>query len=279
MAGRSEQYATAPDGRTLCFAEWGSRAGTPVFHLHGSPGSRLLGRRRIENDLEGLLVELDVRLITYDRPGYGRSDRLRGHTVADGVADVLAIADALGVDHFAVDGVSAGAPYALAVAALAPDRVGRVTCVAPLGPRELMGEALWSKDQDPLVQELIGWVLEGEARAEEMLAREDAEARAGLKVDDPLDAADFEANRNGVLGWVDDEIALLKPWGFELVSVTAPVQAWYDPNDTALPPQHPAWIAHNIHGAEMVVTGSLGHGSPGNPRPDWRRLYSWLASA
>ena len=90
--------------------------------MHGTPGSRLGPRPRAL-----VLHQLGVRLIAFDRPGYGGSDRQFGRRVADVAADVAAIADALEFDRFAVLGRSGGAPHALACAALlpAPDDPGR----------------------------------------------------------------------------------------------------------------------------------------------------------
>src|SRR5512132_4154110 len=95
--------ARADVGRTLAYAEWGDPAGFPVFSLHGTPGSRL-GRHYDERDY----VDAGARVITYDRPGYGRSERHPGRYVVDCVDDVQAIADHLGIERFAVIGGSGG---------------------------------------------------------------------------------------------------------------------------------------------------------------------------
>ncbi len=68
------------------------------------------------------------------------------------------------------------------------------------------------------------------------------------------------------------------PWSFDVQSISRPTSIWYDPNDTTLPHQHAEWLAAHIQGAELVVTHALGHGSPEDPRADWRRLYSWLVA-
>ena len=111
------QYAQhtirAGDGRSLGVCEWGMPTGAPVFSLHGTPGSRL-GRHHDPTVYE----RANVRLVTYDRPGYGLSDRQPGRRIVDAVADVAAIADALELDRFAVMGGSGGAPHALACGAL-----------------------------------------------------------------------------------------------------------------------------------------------------------------
>src|SRR5580704_17644200 len=89
---QSAQTAKTADGRTLMFAEWGALDGEAVFSLHGTPGCRL---NRHPN--EDLVSSAGVRLITYDRAGYGGSDRDRGRSVVDCVPDVIAIADAIGL--------------------------------------------------------------------------------------------------------------------------------------------------------------------------------------
>src|SRR5690349_20249226 len=96
------------DGRSLAVEQYGSPHGRPVFLLHGTPGSRLGPAPR-----PSVLYRLGVRLLAFDRPGYGGSDRLRDRRVGDGAADVRTIADALGLGDFAVVGRSGGAPHAL----------------------------------------------------------------------------------------------------------------------------------------------------------------------
>ncbi len=110
-----------PDGRHLSTQTYGDPDGKPVFLLHGTPGSRLGPHPR-----GTVLHRLGVRLIAFDRPGYGDSDRFQGRRVADAATDVLAIADAFGLDKFAVVGRSGGGPHALACAALLPDRLTKV---------------------------------------------------------------------------------------------------------------------------------------------------------
>ena len=96
-------------GRRLAIEQCGEPEGKPVFLMHGTPGSRLGPRPRAI-----VLHQLGVRLIAFDRPGYGGSDRKFGRTVADVATDVAAIADALELDRFAVLGRSGGGPHALA---------------------------------------------------------------------------------------------------------------------------------------------------------------------
>jgi pimeloyl-ACP methyl ester carboxylesterase len=138
------------------FAEWGTAEGFVVFSLHGGPGSRF-GRFFDER----VYAEMGARVITYDRPGYGGSDRRRGRSVADCVDDVAAIADRLDVDRFAVTGGSVGGPHCLAVAAGLPERVIGAICTAGPAPFDAPGLD-WFEGMDPLNVREIDWALAGE---------------------------------------------------------------------------------------------------------------------
>jgi pimeloyl-ACP methyl ester carboxylesterase len=243
--------------------------------MHGTPGCRLLDARRASLGFESLLVELGVRLISYDRPGYGRSDRLPGRTVAMTADDVAAIADRLEVDEFAVVGSSSGSAHALGVAALLPRRVLRVAVVAPMAPYDQLGAEEWSRDQLQGVRDYVQACLEGEDRAAEVISAENADILQAAEGDQ--DQADvIEQTRNGIWGWIDDELAVLSPWGFDCRTVNAPTAIWYDPDEKVLPAQHARWLADAISEATVVTTKALGHGSQGDPVADWRQLYTWL---
>ena len=128
----STATTSTADGRTLAFCEWGDPKGAPVFSLHGTPGSRLTRHPDSE-----VYRRAGVRAITYDRAGYGLSTRLPGRSIAHAAADVATIADALGIERFAVTGGSGGAPHSLACGTLLAGRVTRCASVvgpAPYGP-------------------------------------------------------------------------------------------------------------------------------------------------
>lgn len=113
-----ERRLLAPDGRAIGIAEFGDLDGTPVLWCHGGPGSRL-EPLWLDSDAAGA----GLRVIGFDRPGYGWSDPLPGRSIRDVVDDMLVIADALSLDRFATVGCSTGGAYAIAAAALVPDRV------------------------------------------------------------------------------------------------------------------------------------------------------------
>ena len=278
MDARDGQTVLTSDGRTLMFAEWGDPGGVPVFLLHGSPGSRL-GRYYDEQ----MYVEIGVRLITYDRPGYGGSERHPGRSTVDCVSDVERIADGLGIDRFAVRGASGGGPHALAVAARLPERVTRAACSVSPAPYEALGAA-WHDGMDAENVRLTELALEGgpnyvaelERLAAGMLQRAETDPANILGDEWSLSEADqaelakperFDVNRqdtreafrNGVWGLVDDDHALLTPWGFDVSEIRVPTQIIYGATDVMVPKQHGEWLAANVPNAEVVVEEELGH--------------------
>lgn len=266
------------DGRTLGVAEWGDPDGVALFSLHGTPGSRL-GRHPDESALRGM----GVRVITYDRPGYGASDRQPGRRVVDCVADVEAIADALGIERFAVTGGSGGGPHALAVAARLSHRVAAAECVVGVAPRDAVGLD-WLAGMDEENVKEFGWATQGEtvlhgeleALAAKDLERISVDPSKLLSDDWVLDDADRqvlarsdvqrvmgemlrEAYRTGVWGWVDDDLAMLKPWGFDVAEVERPVVVRYGNKDVLVPPTHGAWLSAHVPGAHPIISSDAGH--------------------
>ena len=126
---RSDLTITLPGGRLLGYAEYGDPAGTPILGFHGTPGSRLMFRLA-----HPVALELGIRLIAPERPGFGISTYQPGRTLASYAIDIADFADALGIRRFAVAGISGGGPYAAACAALLLDRVTALGLVSPVGP-------------------------------------------------------------------------------------------------------------------------------------------------
>jgi pimeloyl-ACP methyl ester carboxylesterase len=286
------------DGRTLAYGLWGDPDGFPVLSLHGTPGCRL-GRWPREE----LYVELGVCLVTHDRAGYGRSDRNHGRRVVDEVADVGALADELGFDRFSVSGGSGGGPHVLACAALLPDRVERATCdvgIAPLGTPGLEQDA-WLAGMDPENVKEFGWALAGEevytpeveklqqkfeerVRVDPASVLEDYEMsdsdRAELarpEIAEIIRETTFEHAVNGVGGWVDDGLAFVQPWGFDVADISVPVLVRYGMTDVLVPPAHGEWIAANVPGCIVKISDEAGH-LGANPEEEIAENSRWLSA-
>jgi len=265
---------TAPDGRQIAVDEHGPGDGSVVIAHHGTPGSRLYapGRRSLD--------ELGIRMVTSDRAGYGDSTRQQGRTVVDAAHDTRAIADRLGLERFAVIGVSGGGPYALACGALLPDRVTRVCAcvgVAPLdpdlfdwteglAPESVVEFELARTDPDALLERIT-------PQAERMLGEGSAMIDEWSSVLPPSDreiqqrpenVAESEAGTRlalaqGPAGWFDDDISFTRPWGFELESIRVPVDLWYGAEDVLVPASYGTYLAERIPTAELTVVPGRGH--------------------
>ncbi|HEX5829081.1 MAG TPA: alpha/beta hydrolase [Candidatus Limnocylindrales bacterium] len=287
-----EHRIELPDGRILAVAEWGDPSGIPCFSVHGTPGGRITYWKD-----PGIYARYGLRRFTIDRAGYGESTRNPGRSVADFVGDILAAADALAAERFVMAGGSGGGPHVLAVAALAPERVIRVMASVSVAPFDAEGldwlagqtegnvrefEAALA-GEDPLRELLVG------LRAE-MFARFEANRADWMGDDYVLSDADREqlakhlsrikdqvmnALAHGVDGWVDDNLALTRPWGFDVSAIRVPVVLEYGRTDVLVPPAHGDWLAANVPGAEAWVDEAAGHLGDDD---DVDRDMTWLAT-
>src|SRR5215469_1097864 len=172
-AAETEHRLRLADGRTLACLQLGDPAGSPVLYFHGFPGSRL--EARVAADAA---ARLGLRLLAVDRPGFGQSTFRAGRTVGSWAADVVALADQLALGRFSIVGVSGGAPYALACAALLSDRLARVALVCPLGPLDVAGGRAGMLAQDQVMLSLASHAAPLARSVVRMLAhwmRQDAE--------------------------------------------------------------------------------------------------------
>jgi pimeloyl-ACP methyl ester carboxylesterase len=281
----------APDGRQLSTQVYGDPDGKPVFLLHGTPGSRLGPHPRA-----AVLHRLGVQLIAFDRPGYGKSDRLEGRRVADAATDVLAIADAYGLDRFAVVGRSGGGPHALACAALLPDRVTKAAVLVGLAPRGAHGLDWYDGMTQSNVSEHAaaangpeGLAAVTEAAADAVRA-DPASLLASLQdqmpdsdrrvVADPgiramLLQTYAEGLRTSADGWIDDVLAFYLSWEFDPAMVTVPVLLWHGAVDNLSPVSHAMWLADHIASATVVIQAGAAHFSALDVLPD---ILRWLSS-
>lgn len=281
----------------MAYLDGGSSAGYPVIGLHGTPGCRL---SRLIDD--AVYAEAGVRYVTTDRAGYGLSSRHRGRSVADEAWDVLALADALGFERFAVVGGSGGGPHALACAALLGGRVERVACqssLAPLGKAGLTRQT-WLAGMDPEIGAELEWAQAGE----DVLTHEMERAQALMQsriVQDPTalmgghaSAGDVEflarpevveafrrviaeQARRGVGGSVDDTLAFVRDWGFDLTGIEVPVLLTYGDQDSSCPVAHGRFLACAIPAALVVELPGAGHFAR-DPRGEIMATHRWLRS-
>ena len=293
-------YVVAGRDRRLAVDTWGDPNGTPVFLMHGTPGSRLGPRPRVAE-----LYRRGIRLISYDRPGYGHSDRLIKRQVKDAAEDVTLIAEWLGLGRFSVVGRSGGGAHALAVAALLPERVDRVAAMVSLAPREAEGldwyadmiesnVAAYERADEEAYEQFVEGLLRdrrapiagtnGDAGhlIEELNREWDESDRivvsdSGIRVQ--LRRTYSEALRydSEAGGWVDDVLALTRDWGFRPEDIPSQVKTllWHGQRDRYSPPGHTRWLGEHIKHATVVVEEEAAHFMALTRLPE---VLTWAAS-
>ena len=263
---------TLADGRQLSYDVYGDPDGVPVIFSHGLSDSRL-----IRNPDEELTRSLGVRMIAADQPGVGGSTPQRGRRMVDWGADMEQLADALGLDTFAVAGHSGGGPHTLAVAVRLPDRVTHGVLASPVGPFDQDGFArmLVMKDLKLIVKlrhfhHIIKWAYKADVKKAKKDIGSFVEATAES---DPSDADTFLADpaqremfeANFTAGLMQDEEGLyemtmaLWDWGFELEDVTQPFDVFYGDADDIISPEMPAHVAERLPRGTAHVWPGAGH--------------------
>ena len=286
-----DRTVRTPDGRVLAIEEAGDPNGRPVLVHKGTPNSRhLYPPNAIDAAVRGL------RLISYDRPGYGGSTAQPGRSIADCAADVRAICAELGIGRLAMWGISGGGPHVLACAALLPDLITAAASLASLAPLDAegldwfagMGELnaedfrLFLRDREAARAKL-------ESDRETILGASAAEMIDGLRtLVSPADAAVLKdaladyllyCDREGLgpsgQGWWDDGVAQASPWGFELAAISVPVLLMHGRQDRFVPFGHGQWLADRIPGVEARLLDHDGHLTLiANRIPE---VHAWLA--
>lgn len=273
-----------PDGRVVRAFEAGAGApDAPTVLWH--PGSPHTGE-----PIEPLVAHAQargIRLVSYARPGYGGSTPNSGRDVASAAVEVATIADALGVDRFAVLGYSGGGPHALACAAMLPDRVIAAATLAGVAP--FTGDEGW----------FDGMHAPGALRA----AAGSREARAALAETDDFDPGQFvdtdwaalegewaavgrDAQRSeaaGPGGLIDDDVAFTRPWGFDLAEVRVPTLLVHGERDLVIPRSHAVRTLAALPDARLWMRLDEGHVAVLNVVPDaleWlrERIVEWASA-
>lgn len=279
------------DGRRLAYDDVGDPAGFPLIYLHGCPDCRL---SRHPDD--SIAAWAGVRLIAIDRPGYGSSDGDAASTEATQADDVITLADALGIDRFAVLGWSSGGPGALAVGALHPSRVsavgvaaGQVPMVADADVFDAIDPVITMRTDvmstmtadefasmaSPLVSPLDAPLdLHMEAVVEGMDAAYLADLASVEGLHEQLALGSLAAVEHGLAGVERDMRAMVSAWPFEFESIAAPVTLWYGTEDHRFKPPAGQWMADRIPDARLEIIEGASHLLP---LVHWSTLLEELA--
>lgn len=266
---------TLPSGRNLSYSVFGPSTAPALFFSHGFPSSRLEA-----HGLHKLVQEHDLRLriVTIDRPGFGRSDFQPGRRIVDHAHDVTSVADSMNLERFAVLGGSGGGPYALACAYAIPDRLSGVGLLASAGPWNtpagmkdvswlgyctylgtnyvpgaftvfmdgIVGATRWIVKTATVTRWLNQWLKslekQGESESEDM----DITRKRLLGIV-------FEAFRHGSAGLVHEARLLTHDWGFRFEDVVYDkVMLWHGTKDTNAPISQIRYLAAKLPHHELV---------------------------
>jgi pimeloyl-ACP methyl ester carboxylesterase len=260
------------DGRVVEFWDGGDPAGRAVVMHPGTPASRLLGRWGHD-----AAVAAGVRLVSISRPGYGGSTPTRAPSLMATGRDTAEFSAWLGLEEYAVMGISGGGPFAVATAIADPDAVRALAVVGGVGPWTLLDEPTEAErvDREYLAmfdagdttgaweglsrlaeQEMGGWrSLDDDALVDAILD----EPQSPLAHDDAYRAL-WASNMTVVLscldGYVTDNLAWGGTWDVDPADVAAPTVLWDADGDGA---RHVRWYADRIAGSELVIFPGEGH--------------------
>jgi pimeloyl-ACP methyl ester carboxylesterase len=265
---------TLADGRKLGIIDTGQPDGIPILMNNGTPSSRVLYNGSID-----YAKKKGVRLISYDRPGYGDSTPLPGRTVGSAAEDVAAIAKSLDLEKLLVMGLSGGGSHVLSCAALLPDLVVAAVDLAGFAPIDAKGLD-WYAGQTVDNKKELNTALKGlgsfkaayYALVDYWKICRPADFYEAVKASFPASVADItydisnyslsqvrEGMKNGFDGWYEDDIATITPWGFDPGQIKIPVLLIYHEKDEGIPMAHGKWLASKIPNVQTNFTGKGGH--------------------
>jgi pimeloyl-ACP methyl ester carboxylesterase len=272
---REDAIVRLPSGHQIGYATFGDPGGFPVLAFHGTPASRLMYRK---GDLAAR--RLGLKLIAPDRPGYGLSPLDSAPTLVSRTAQHAAIADELGLSHFAVLGISGGSPYATALASHLGGRVRALALVSPMGPVADYFAA--GQPRLPLLQRRFflklsqrAWLVRpGAALAvaafraaprafatafKSGLGGADSRILADRQVISSLIEMTQEAVRSGAGGAVSDFEIFGQPWTVDYAAITAPATVWAGTADRVVPLPVCKYLAECIPGCRLIVLPGAAH--------------------
>ncbi|MDX2171021.1 MAG: alpha/beta hydrolase [Deltaproteobacteria bacterium] len=276
MSAIETKTITMRDGRTIAYVDGGDPNGPLVLHHHGAPSSRLEGALLADGAAANRL-----RLVTLDRPGYGRSSPHPGWTYDDWANDMVAVADALGYREFGVTGWSGGGPSAYAAAAyIDPVRLRHVTSIAG-APYGAFGDD-WAAKRLTMADR-IGGFLAMHMKAGFRLMYESIEVaavyfpnayykqleKAGSPYDDAVLAraavkerftqASVECFAQGAEPMIYDSELAYRRWSFDVRAIRRPIHIWQGTADHFVSHDVAKLVADQIPGAVWHPVADGGH--------------------
>jgi pimeloyl-ACP methyl ester carboxylesterase len=254
----------ADDGRILHAYDVGPTGRSDELALlwhHGTPN---IGAP--PEPLFGAAKRLGIRWFGYDRPGYGGSAPHPGAPVATAAIDAARLADHLGIGRFAVFGHSGGGPRAMACGVLLADRILSVVVVSSPAPWPAEGLDFFAGMSDGSVRELAA-AADGRSALEQILASTDFDPQSFTAADwsalngewSWFDDIVTAATAHGFGGMIEDDLAAMSPWGFDVGQLSKPTLIMHGTDDRMIPSSHAEWLAARCPQAELQLEAGQGH--------------------
>jgi len=294
VSNRNARVLRLPSGRRIGVTEFGDPAGLPVLAFHGAPASRSMFDVT-DQDAQ----RLGLRIIAFDRPGYGLSPLDYGATLERRTQAFAELADALELERFSIIGVSGGGPYAVALAARLRDRIAALALISPLGPVAEISEPhhifqTHAQVGDGAHGEAAShvrlsfghraffldlprhpWVLRVNAEVAmrsfrmaprlfaqmfaHLLPEADRDVVADAAVTQSIVDMTLEATREGIGGGIADLEIYAAPWDVDYAAITARTKVWQGLDDLIVPVEAAVHLARVIRGCELERIPGAGH--------------------
>lgn len=263
----NEGTVTLRDGRTLAYAEFGDAGGAPAFYFHGTPGSRLEAEH-----FHAAAVVSRIRVIGVDRPGFGKSDFLKKRQFRDWPDDVTELAAALGIDRFAVIGLSGGGPHVASCVLRMPERLTAACVVSGATPKEARLATArswwrrlwyrWNFAVTPIfARPATAWMAYWTPRipASRMPKFVDKRVMSRPRLRELFKRELTEAFRNGSKGTAHEYRLHARPWQMDVRTMTTPVHLWHGDADTIVKFETAQWLAAQIPDCRATWLPGEGH--------------------
>jgi pimeloyl-ACP methyl ester carboxylesterase len=259
------------DGRQLAYLESGDPRGKPIFLIQGTPSSRLM------RPDETITRELGARLVMFDRPGFGLSDYQSHRTLLDFPNNLVALADALGIERFAIAGISGGGPYTAATAFALPDRVTVAGLISAAGPADaphaldgitpVRRIGFYLARYAPAILRPVLWLTNNPRHNPEKFFAQythhnpprDQAILAQSQFRAMMIANYAESTRQGLRGFARELWIVARPWGFRLEDIRVPVFVWHGDADNSTPIAMARYVASKIPSCRATYLPGEGH--------------------
>lgn len=262
-----------PKGKRIFFQEWGQYDKPVIILFHGFPGCADHGK------LMTATPHLKkFRLISFDRPGYGKSDFQPQLTPIKLAEQIKNFIDYLRIDKFSILSVSGGAPFSMAMAYLLKERVQKLTSVAGVAPLTLKNFRFMNSRQRKAwlirnlvpnrmlnfgVQKIWNSKFKNSDRLFFKQVKNFSEVDQAVLKHPVIGEALLDYTKHSLSQGPDSVLADLKiyskSWGFPLSKIQCPVTLWHGSEDDVVHYRFAEDMSRKLPKAQLMFIEGEGH--------------------